>query len=103
MRQENTNQRLSLIPTRWSLVYRAHHGPAEAARSARQQLLDRYEDAIRRYLGKLLHSPHAVDEVFQEFAIRLVRGDLRGADPQRGRFRQFVKGTLFHLIADYRK
>src|SRR5262249_11868623 len=45
----------------------------------------------------------AVDEVFQEFAVRLFHGDLRGADPKRGRFRNFVKGTLFHLIADYRK
>src|SRR5262249_20890100 len=33
----------------------------------------------------------------------LIRGDLRGADPRHGRFRNFLKGTLFHLIADYRK
>src|SRR5262249_2081632 len=32
-----------------------------------------------------------------------LHGDLRGADPKRGRFRNFVKGTLFHLIADHRK
>ena len=25
------------------------------------------------------------------------------ADPERGRFRQFVKGVLFHLVADYHK
>jgi RNA polymerase sigma-70 factor (ECF subfamily) len=103
MQQENPDQRLSLIPTMWSLVYAAHHGSPEAANSAQQQLLGRYGDAISRYLHKLLGSPDAVDEVFQEFAVRLVRGDLRGADPQRGRFRNFVKGTLFHLVADYRK
>jgi RNA polymerase sigma-70 factor (ECF subfamily) len=44
-----------------------------------------------------------VDEVFQEFALQLVHGDLRGANSERGRFRNFVKGTLFHLVADYRK
>src|SRR5262249_35228811 len=37
------------------------------------------------------------------FALRVVHGDLHGANSERGRFRDFVKGTLFHLIADYRK
>jgi RNA polymerase sigma-70 factor (ECF subfamily) len=100
---DNLSQRLSLIPTLWSLVHRAHHGPAEAAHSARRQLLERYGGAVQRYLRKLLHDPDAAQEVFQEFALQLVHGDLRGADPQRGRFRNFVKGTLFHLVADYHK
>src|SRR5215475_1632186 len=103
MEQEPPNQRLSLISTLWSLVCRANHASTEEAKAARQQLLERYGSAVRRYLRKLLHDPDAADEVFQEFALRLVRGDLRGADPERGRFRNFVKGTLFHLIADYRK
>jgi RNA polymerase sigma-70 factor (ECF subfamily) len=103
MMQETPNQRLSLISTAWSLVWRANHASTEEAKAARQQLLERYGGAVRRYLLNLLHDPDAADEVFQEFALRLVRGDLRGADPQRGRFRNFVKGTLLHLIADYRK
>jgi RNA polymerase sigma-70 factor (ECF subfamily) len=69
---------------------------------ARQQLLERYGGAAHRYLLKVLHDPHAADEVFQEFAVQLLHGDLHGANPQRGRFRNFVKGTLYHLIADYR-
>src|SRR5262249_5718532 len=40
-------------------------------------------------------------ELFQEFGLRLVRGDFRRADPERGRFRDYVKTTLFHLIVDY--
>jgi hypothetical protein len=66
-------------------------------------LLYRYGDAVRRYLRKVLQDPDADDEVFQEFAFRLLNGDLRGANAEHGRFRDFVKGTLFHLIADYRK
>src|SRR6516162_6338888 len=97
------NQRLSGISTLWSVVCTAHQGPAEAAKPARQQLLERYGGAVRRYLRKLLRDPDAVDEVFQEFALQLVQGDLRGADPKRGRFRNFVKGTLFHLVANYRR
>jgi RNA polymerase sigma-70 factor (ECF subfamily) len=103
MRPEDLNQRLSLIPTLWSLVYRAHHGTAELANCARRQLLERYRGAVYRYLCKVLHKQDAADEIFQEFALRLLHGDLHGANHQRGRFRNFVKGTLFHLIADYRK
>jgi RNA polymerase sigma-70 factor (ECF subfamily) len=103
MKQETPDQRLSLISTLWSLVCRAHDGPAAEAKVARQQLLERYGGAVRRYLRAVLHDADAADEVFQEFALHLVHGGLRGADPQRGRFRNFVKGTLFHLIADYRK
>src|SRR5437870_43128 len=103
MQLENVPYRLSLISTLWSLVWRAHHGPNEAAHAARQQLLERYGCAVQRYLRKVLRDPDAADEVFQEFALHLLHGDLRGADAKRGRFRNFVKGTLFHLIADYRK
>ena len=35
MQIESDNQRLSVIPTLWSLVYLAHHGPADAAKGAR--------------------------------------------------------------------
>jgi RNA polymerase sigma factor (sigma-70 family) len=103
MNQQDHGQRLSLIPTQWSLVHMAHHGPSEGNRSARQQLLDRYGEAVHRYLRKLLQDPEADQEIFQEFALRLLKGDLRGADPEHGRFRNFVKGTLFHLIANYRR
>jgi RNA polymerase sigma-70 factor (ECF subfamily) len=50
----------------------------------------------------MLPEPDAAEEVFQEFALQMIHGNLRGADPERGRYRNFVKGTLFHLIADYR-
>jgi len=103
MKPQDPGQRLSLIPTPWSLVYRAHYGPAEVANPARQQMLDRYGGAVHRYLRKVLRDPDAAAEVFQEFALRVLHGDLRGADPRRGRFRNFVKGTLFHLIVDYRQ
>jgi RNA polymerase sigma-70 factor (ECF subfamily) len=101
--QDHPEQRLSLIPTLWSLVGRAHQGTPVEATAARQQLLERYGDAIQRYLRNVLRDPHAADEVFQEFALQLVHGKLRGANPERGRFRYFVKGTLYHLIADYRQ
>src|SRR5262245_59876319 len=86
MQEKHSLERLSLIPTMWSLVHVAHHGSAEEARAAKQTLLSRYGDAVRRYLRKLLRKPEDADEVFQEFAVRLLHGDLHGADPHRGRF-----------------
>jgi hypothetical protein len=103
MRQEISDDRLSLIGTQWSLIHLAHHGPAEAKQRARQELLERYGEAVRRYLRKLLQDVDAVDELCQEFALRLLKGDLRGANPEHGRFRNFVKGTLFHLTAAHRR
>src|SRR5437762_5068596 len=103
MAQETFNQRLSRISTLWSVVCEAHSGPTEAALRAQQQLLERYGSALRRYLLAAVRDPDAADELFQEFALRFVQGRLRGADPQRGRFRDFVKGVLFHLIADHQK
>jgi DNA-directed RNA polymerase specialized sigma24 family protein len=100
---ESSDHRLSRISTMWSLVQRAHEGTDAAAAWARGQLLECYCAAVRRYLRRVLRDPHAADEVFQEFALRLLHGDLRGADPHRGRFRDFVKGTLLHLVANYRK
>ena len=41
------------------------------------------------------------DDLFQEFALRLMRGAFRRADPRRGRFRDFLKTTLSHLVTDH--
>lgn len=95
--------RLSRISTLWSVVCDAHGDEPAAARLAQQQLLDRYGGAVRRYLTATLRDPHAAADLFQEFALRLLRGDFRSADEQRGRFRGFVKTVLFRMIADHRR
>lgn len=98
---DNNDLRLNQIATLWSVVQLAHEQTGDAAREARQSLLERYDGAIRRYLLGALRDPHAAEELAQEFAYRFLHGDLRGADRDRGRFRDFVKGVLFHLVADY--
>jgi DNA-directed RNA polymerase specialized sigma24 family protein len=102
MSSENLNQHLSQIQTLWTVVRKAH-GDAASAEVAQSQLLKRYGGAVRRYLLGALRDPDGADELFQEFALRLVKGSLGGADPERGRFRNFVKGVLFHLVADHHK
>jgi RNA polymerase sigma-70 factor (ECF subfamily) len=103
MARESRSKNLANITTHWSLVRRAHAGPPDERASAQQQLLDRYGGAVRRYLLGMLHDSDAADDLFQEFALRFVRGDLKNADPHRGRFRDYLKGVLGHLVADYRR
>jgi RNA polymerase sigma-70 factor (ECF subfamily) len=102
MDHDTTDPRLSRIQTYWTVVGRAHEATPEAE-AARDQLLRRYGKAVHRYLLGALRDHEAADELAQEFALRFVRGDLHRADPERGRFRDFVKGVLFHLIAHHHR
>src|SRR5262249_57514629 len=57
--------------------------------------------AVYRYLIGAVRDPDIADELFQEFALRLMRGAFRRADPRRGRFRDFLKTALSHLVTDH--
>jgi RNA polymerase sigma factor (sigma-70 family) len=103
MSSGGANPRLSRISTLWSLVSLAHHEAGDEVGAAQRQLLDRYGGAIRRYLLGAVRDEYAAEDLFQEFAYRFLHGDLSRADPRRGRFRDYVKGVLFHLVADYHK
>ena len=93
--------RLSQIETLWSVVRQAHAEPSEETAAARARLIERYGGAIRRYLTACLRDQDAVDEVFQEFSLRFVRGDFSGVSPEKGRFRSYIKTVIFHLVADF--
>jgi RNA polymerase sigma-70 factor (ECF subfamily) len=103
MDPERVQQHLSHITTLWSLVQQAHQGQATAVSAAQHRLLERYSGAAYRYLLGALRDPDVADELFQEFSLRLLRGDFHRADPGRGRFRDIIKTTLFHLIIDYQR
>jgi RNA polymerase sigma-70 factor (ECF subfamily) len=94
---------LSDIPTNWVELRQAHEGPADEAGIARQLLLQRYGGPAYRYLLRALGDPGAAAEVLQEFAVSLLRGQLAKADPRLGRFRNYLKATLLHLVCDYRR
>ncbi len=103
MDDRQLNQRLSQIATVWSLVRQAHQGRDDDAAAARQEMMERYCGAVFRYLLAAVRDPHAAEDLTQEFALRFTRGLFRQADPGRGRFRDYVKTSLFHLVDDFRK
>jgi RNA polymerase sigma-70 factor (ECF subfamily) len=94
---------LNEISTLWSVVRQTQMGPTPQGNAAQALLLERYGKAVHRYLRAAVRDQDAAEELAQEFALRFIRGDLAGVDPQRGRFRDFLKGVLFHLIADYHR
>jgi RNA polymerase sigma-70 factor (ECF subfamily) len=51
----------------------------------------------------MLRDGHAADELLQEFLLALIRGEFHKADRQKGRFRDYVKAVLFHLVSKYRR
>ncbi len=99
---EDDDLHISRINTAWSMVREAH-GDHTAVGSAQQRLLERYGGAVRKYALSALRDEDAAEDVFQEFALKFVRGDFGNADPERGRFRAFVKTVVYRLIVDYQR
>jgi RNA polymerase sigma-70 factor (ECF subfamily) len=103
MNPQPAESHLSRIQTMWTAVRQAHDAQGDALAQAQQALIERYSGALYRYALGALKDPHAADEVFQEFAVRFVRGFFKRADPERGRFRDLVKRALQNLIVDYQR
>jgi RNA polymerase sigma-70 factor (ECF subfamily) len=87
----------------WTMLYQAHRGTADEAAAARQVLMQRYCGAVYRYLLSAVRDPYVAEDLTQEFALRFIQGRFRMADPSQGRFRNYVKTALFHLVDDWRK
>jgi RNA polymerase sigma-70 factor (ECF subfamily) len=95
--------RLSQINTNWSMIRQAHHSQGDEAHEAQRLLLQRYGGAVFCYVRGIVHDTDAADDLFQEFAVRFLRGDFRAVKPQSGRFRDFVKTVLRHMVIDYHR
>jgi RNA polymerase sigma-70 factor (ECF subfamily) len=93
--------RLSQIATPWTDLDQAHGSVLPALDAARRRLLQHYSSAVYSYLIGAVRDPDVADDLFQEFALRLMRGAFRRANPRRGRFRDFLKTALGHLVTDH--
>lgn len=101
MQPPSTDERLSHLSTWWTLLQRANSAGPDTVYDAQTQLVQRYSGAVYRYLLGAVRAEEPAKELFQEFALRFVRGDYRRADPDRGRFRDYLKTALSHLITDH--
>ena len=103
MEKQEPQSELGEIPTLWNQVRAAQTESGPAAAAALESLIERYDDAVRRYLLAALGDEAAAADLSQEFALALVQRKFRRADPKVGRFRDYLKGVLFHLVSQYRR
>jgi len=103
MDDDDLQSRLSRISTMWTLVAEAGHGPAMGKPDPRLALIQRYQGAAYRYLLAAVRDPDVADELFQEFALRVVQGRFARAEPNKGRFRDYLKSALVHLVTDFHR
>lgn len=96
------NSRLSRISTIWSMLD-GQERTSRGAQDPRLALIQRYQGAAYRYLLGAVRDPDAADDLFQEFALRAMRGAFGQADRQKGRFRDYLKTALIHLVVDYQR
>lgn len=89
--------RLSQIETSWECIFEAHDESSQIANPARRELVLRYRGAVYRYVLKMVGSADLAEELCQEFAVKLMNGEFHGADPDRGRFRSYVKTVAINL------
>lgn len=102
MDEPELHSHLSRIETQWSLLVQAH-GETDDAHRAQCELVDRYRGPVYRYLLASLRDSGAADDLFQEFALRLLQGGFRHASPEKGRFRAYLKTALIRMVLDYRR
>lgn len=97
----NEEQHISRIETMWSMVRSAQRDESVNSELAKQEMLNRYGSAVRRYLLGATRNEDIADDLFQEFAVRFLTGKYSSADMDRGRFRSFLKTILFRLVAEH--
>jgi RNA polymerase sigma-70 factor (ECF subfamily) len=103
MPESTDASRLEAISTRWSLLRLARDDSAASQQEARRALVLRYLPAIHRYLRAIAGNDADADDLCQDVAVRLLSGDFGSVDPERGRFRDFLKTVLRNMALNYWK
>src|SRR5262245_10964344 len=89
--------------TRWSVVLAASRSASPAAQEALASLCRTYWYPLYAFVRRVGHLPEDAQDLTQAFFTRLLeKGDLRLADPERGRFRSFLLAALKHFLAHER-
>ncbi|HMP77858.1 MAG TPA: sigma factor [Pirellulaceae bacterium] len=101
MNESDHERRLDAIVTQWSLLRLAHRDASLESQDARRRLLLKYNLAIRDYTGAILRHEADADEVAQDILVRMLQGDFANADPNKGKFRHFLKTAIRNLIRTY--
>jgi RNA polymerase sigma-70 factor (ECF subfamily) len=89
------------LTTHWSVVRRAGHLASAECQAALSALCEQYWYALYAFIRRRGYDWHEAQDLTQAFFARLLeKGELRLADPERGRFRSFLLAALQHFLAN---
>ena len=92
--------RPNFVTTQWGLVVAASAKGAAEARAALEDLYRLYCYPIYAFIRRRGYGRQDAQDLTQDFFVHLLeKGTLGRADPQRGRFRSFLLGTLDYFLA----
>jgi len=87
--------------TQWGLVIAASAEGAGEARAALEELYRLYCYPVYAFIRRRGHSRQDAQDLTQDFFVHMLeKSTLARADPQRGRFRNFLLGALNYFLAD---
>jgi RNA polymerase sigma factor (sigma-70 family) len=90
----------SFETTHWSMVLRAG-GDGSGSDAALEKLCRAYWPPIYMWVRSQGHSVEEAQDLTQEFFARMLRyGSVARANPELGRFRSFLLGSLKHFLAN---
>lgn len=85
--------------THWSVVLAAGHGSVTSATEALEKLCRTYWFPLYAFARRQGNSPEDAQDLTQDFFSRLLEKNyLAKADPERGRFRTFLLGSLKNFL-----
>jgi RNA polymerase sigma-70 factor (ECF subfamily) len=98
----SSSQSPGLFPhTRWSVVLSAREQRSPESTEALEALCRTYWYPLYAFVRGCGRSPHDAQDLTQEFFARLLSKQwLRLADPEKGRFRTFLRVALRRFLAD---
>ena len=92
--------RPKFLTTQWELLVAASSEGAAEARAAMEEVYCLYCYPVYAFIRRRGHGRYDAQDLTQDFFVHLLeKGILGQADPQRGRFRNFLLGSLDHFLA----
>lgn len=98
---DSSHRLLAQVTTIWTNILQARGGPDEADAVELRRFFSRYHRPVVNYLQSCVRDEGQAADLFQEFALKFVRGDFRSMQVRTGSFRQYLKTALLNLIRDH--
>ena len=98
---QTTGAQSPFAPTRWTVVLTAQEKSSPDSAAALEALCRTYWYPLYAFVRRQGHEPHDAEDLTQEFFAHFLQKDyLHAADPEKGRFRTFLRVALRRFLAN---